>query len=243
MEKITKPRILLFDVETKPVKCWIYRTGKQVIRHNSIVDGEKFDIICLAYKWVGEKKVTCLDWGREQNSAKMIEAFAKEVEKADVVLGQNSDSFDIKQVNTQRLLHNQLPIAWPVTEDLRKQVKKHFYVTSSSLEYMAKLLTGEGKDRMVFGDWVDIIERKDPKALEKMKKYCVRDVLKTEEVWKRIQPYVDPRAHRGVINGSGRNSCKSCGSMKIVNNGFKFNLTGKIRRIRCNACGYTGTNR
>ena len=173
----------------------------------------------------------------------MIEAFTKVVESADVVLGQNSDRFDIKQVNTQRLLHRQPPISWPISEDLMKQVKKHFYVASSSLEYMATLLTGEGKSRMQFQDWIDIVERKDAKAMEKMKRYCKKDVLKTQEVWERICPYVTPRAHRGVIMGRGSNTCKSCGSYKIVRDGHLYSSTGKTQIVRCRDCNYKGTNR
>jgi hypothetical protein len=235
-QNMEKPKILIFDVETKPVKAWLWRTGKQVVRHEQIVDGEKFDIICIGYKWLGEAKVECLDWGRAQNSARMIEKFTKVIEKADVVIGQNSDPFDIKQINMQRLLHRQKPIAWPISEDLRKQIKKHFYVTSSSLEYLAKLLTGEGKGKVTFQDWVAIVDRRSAVALAKMKHYGKRDVLKTEQVWERIQPYITPRVNQSLVINGHKKGCKSCGSLKVKKDGIQYQATKHVQRWRCLSC-------
>lgn len=235
------PRVLFYDVETKPVKVWCWTTGKQYINHHQIVDGEKFEIICIAWKWLGEKKIHCLDWGKEQSSAKMLNTFVYELERADVVIGQNNNSFDDKQINMQRMLHGQPPIAWPTAEDVRKQVRKHFYITSSSLEYMAKLLTGEGKSRMQFADWVDIVDRRDAKALNKMKRYCMRDVQKLQEVWERIRPYVTPRVHRGVVIDGDRNSCPSCGAKDVAKWGSRYTTRRKVQRFQCRECRHTFT--
>lgn len=239
------PRVLFFDIETKPVKAWIWRTGKQYVNHKNIVNGERFDIICIAYRWAHESRTKVLLWDKNQSSAQMVDAFTKIVESADVVIGQNSDAFDVKQVNTQRMLHNQRPIAWPTTEDLRKQVKKHFYVTSSSLEYMSKLLTEGGKDRMEFDDWLDIVEKKCPKALKKMARYCRRDVDKLVEVWNRVQPYITIKANRALIAGI-RDACPKCASTATKKDGIRVLVSGKKQKHRCLSCGgnfettYTG---
>jgi len=240
MDTNKKPRILFFDVETTPVKAWIWRTGKQVLRHDQIVEGQKFDIICIAYRWQHSPKIYSLQWNlAKQDSSKMINDFAKVIESADVVIGQNSDSFDIKQINTQRLLHRQPPISWPTSEDTRKQIKKHFYVTSSSLEYMSKLLTGSGKDKMAFQDWIDIIDKHSALALKKMVRYCKRDVQKLYEVWKRIAPYVTIKASRAVIANTGQEACPSCASKLTRKYGFRVTRTGKKQRMQCYSCAHT----
>jgi DNA polymerase elongation subunit (family B) len=60
----------------------------------------------VCWKWAGKKEVKSLNWGiKKQNSAKMIAAFTKEIEKADIVVAHNGDHFDVKHINTQRLLH------------------------------------------------------------------------------------------------------------------------------------------
>jgi len=234
--KTREPKVLIFDVETKYVKARIWRTGKQIVRHGQICKGEKFDIICVAYKWAHQKRVYCLDWGlHEQNSGPMIKKFGKIIEQADLVLGQNSDAFDIKQINTQRLIHGQTPIAWPLSEDLMKQVKRNFYVTSSSLDYMAKLLTGEGKSRMEEADWVDVVESKSKSALIKMKHYCKRDVIKTQAVWDKVRPYCKPKFDRRLL--CGKDTCATCGSKNVAGHGQRVYLTKIVDRVRCNDCG------
>lgn len=235
---LKKPKILFYDIETKPVKAWVWRTGKQYINHSQIVDGERFDIICLAYKWYGERQVRTLDWGiKKQCSKSMIKAFGKIIEEADIAIGQNSDRFDVKQINTQRLMHNLPPIAWPTSEDMLKLMRKQFYLTSFSLDYVSKLLTGDGKDRMSFADWIDIVDYKDTKALDKMLKYCAKDVKKLESVFRKIEPHLDYKAHRGVISGAGRDSCPGCGTTNIQNYGKVIRRTGKYQRYRCTECG------
>jgi hypothetical protein len=234
---MNKPRVLLFDIETKPVKFWGWRTGDTYLRHDQIVEGERFDIICICYRWAHEKKVNALTWDKQQSSAKMINDFVKVLETADVVVGQNSDSFDVKQVNTQRMLHGQPPIAWPTSEDTRKQIKKHFYVTSSSLAYMSQLLGGKKKQvDMNFQDWVDIVDKRSAKKLAKMVLYCKRDVDAMYDVWKKIAPYVEVRAHRGKAARNGNASCPSCGHADTLRIGGRLTLAGRVQRLQCKKC-------
>jgi len=232
-----EPRIMFFDIETKPVKAWIWRTGKQYVPHNMIVDGEHFDIICICWKWLGEKKVHALDWGKSQNSKNMMKKFIKELESADVVIAQNGDAFDVKYVNTLALLHGLPPVAWPTTEDTRKMIRRHFYVTSSSLKYMSELLLeGDTKDRMQFQDWIDIVEDKDQKALDKMIKYCKKDVALTERVWKTIQPYVTPRVNRSLLVRGHKHGCPQCGHEHASKWGLRHTTTGSWQRLKCKSC-------
>lgn len=233
------PKVLFFDIETKPVKAWVWRTGEQRIRHDQIVAKERFDIICICYKWANSSQIYSLDWGiKAQNSAQMINKFVSVLESADVVVGQNSDSFDIKQVNTQRMLHKQPPISWPVAEDTRKQIKKHFYVTSSSLDYMSKLLLETGKDPMNFQDWIEIVDNKNSKALRKMIAYCKKDVKNLYDVWKRIAPYVQPKAHKGIICHDDKLACPSCASKETRKSSIYYGATGKRQKYHCRACGH-----
>lgn len=180
-----------------------------------------------------------MDWGiKKQDSTKMVAEFSKIVESADIVVAQNGDSFDVKQLNFQRLLKRQGPINWPTTEDTRKMMRKHFYVTSSSLDYITKTLFGAGKDRMEFDDWIDIVEKKNPKALAKMIKYCKRDVKLLADTWNELKVYCEPKAHAGIISGQGRDSCGRCGSTEFVRDGFKIKTTGRYQRFQCKKCGF-----
>jgi DNA polymerase elongation subunit (family B)/predicted RNA-binding Zn-ribbon protein involved in translation (DUF1610 family) len=235
-----KLKILFFDVETCPVLAWIWRTGyKLSISHDQIKKGQRFNIICICWKWYKEKEVFSLDWGiHKQNSTKMIQAFTKEIEKADVVVAHNGDRFDIKQINTQRLLNHQAPIAWPTSEDTLKQVKKYFAFPSYKLDYLAKVLGSTGKDQMCFQDWIDIVEGKKEPALAKMIKYCKKDVILLEKVFKSVEPFAKPKLNAGVAMGTGRYACPRCGSTKSRSNGRHITMTNQYQKRLCVECGH-----
>lgn len=231
-----QPRVLVFDIETKYIKVDVYRIGEQVIRADQISEGEKFAIICIAWKWLNKPGTQCMTWDAKHNSAKMLDAFADAVSRADILIGQNIDSFDIKQVNLQRLLYKQPRINWPPTEDTRKLARKHFYLASSSLKYMSKLFGGTGKDRMELQDWRDIIERDDKKAIRKMIKYCKNDVLQTEFTWNVIADHVTPSSKALRIWNSfdeGGPTCPRCQSTLSTSNGVR----GRRKRYVCRGCG------
>lgn len=233
------PRALLFDIETKPCKFWAWHTGKQYLNHDQIVDGQKFDIITICYKWSDSSKIYSLTWDRNQNSSKMIEAFSAIVSQADLVIGHNCDKFDMKQINTQRLINNQTPIDWPVSDDTLKQFRKHFALPSYRLDYIAKLLVGAGKDRMQFQDWIDIVDRKSKPALDKMVKYCKKDVLLLDKIYKKLIPFLKPKIHVGLYQGNDKSSCPRCGHTLSQSQGVRITACAAYQRRRCKKCGYS----
>lgn len=231
---MNKPRILFFDIETRYIVFRGWRTGKQYVDQSQIVQGQDQDIICISYKWLGDKAIHTLDWGcHKQNSKKMIKAFGKVVESADLCIGHNADKFDIRHVNTQRLIHRQAPIAWPTSEDTLKQIRKQFYLPSYRLDYVSKLLTGKGKEKVDFSLWVEIVEGKSQSALDKMISYNRNDVRILEKDYKILSPYLTPKIHMGVLKGNGKLSCPRCGSKDIIAYGSVATISGRFQRWQC----------
>src|ERR1051326_5601541 len=230
-------KVLLFDIETRYIIFRGWRTGKQYVDQSQIVVGQDSDIICISYKWLGEKQIYTLNWGlKQQDSSKMIEAFSKIVESADLCIGHNSDAFDIRHINTQRLLHRQPPIAWPSSEDTLKQIRKQFYLPSYRLDYVSKLLTGSGKASMEFQDWIEVVENKSRKHLDKMIAYNRRDVKTLEEDYLILQPYLKPKIHAGMIKSNDKTACPRCGTTASISKGHVYNMSGKYRRRQCKNC-------
>lgn len=235
---MAKPRVLLFDVETRYIVFRGWNTGEQYVGHDQIVEGQHSDIICLSYKWLGHPEITTLDWGlKKQDSAPMIEAFTKVVETADIAVGHNADRFDIRHINTQRMLHNQPPISWPTSEDTLKAIRRHFALPSYRLDYLSKLIGRKGKDRMSFPDWVDIVERKDPAAMAKMIRYNRNDVLELEAVYKRFARYLTPKANASLITNGTTTGCPRCGGRSYASRGIITLRSGRYQKRRCSACG------
>lgn len=233
-------KILFFDIETTPVKAWTFAVGPKIrLGHNQICKGQKFDVICICYNWQGESKIHSLDWGyKAQNSSKMIERFTKEVEKADIVIAHNADRFDIKQLNTQRLLNDQSPIPWPTSEDTLKQFRKHFYFPSFKLDYLAQTLLGQGKDNMNLQDWINIVDQENIRSFTKMIRYCKRDVRLLKGVLNRAKKHMSPKVHEGIFNGNGPLSCPRCPNSTSRSIGVRATSTRKYQRRMCNSCGH-----
>ena len=232
-----QPRILLYDLETSFVNCRLWRIGKQYVSHESIVEGSRTDIICLAYKWLGEKEVHTMDWGlKKQDSRKMVNAFSEIVATADLVVAQNGDNFDMKQLNTQRLLHGDTPILWPTSADTLKGLRKHFRLPSNKLDYVGKLLFKTGKNPMRMQDWIDVIEKKDPKALQKMLKYNIQDVLLLEKTFNRLRPWL---LVKPLLPRTDTSECPSCYSTRSKSKGRRVVRNKPYQRRVCRACGHT----
>lgn len=167
IEYLSFLEIYIYDIETLPLSADLFGLGKQVIRHGCLQPNrDQYDIITIQYMKLGDKKVKNLSWiGKETSSKKIIEEFDKIVQKADILIGKNSDKFDSRHINTQRLLHGLPPMPdWgkPFTrDDLEKQIRKHFYLPSFSLDYLCKMLFKSGKDKMEFADWQNIRNYKE----------------------------------------------------------------------------------
>lgn len=242
-----KPKILIYDIETSLLQAWVWRCGDQVVRHNQLVDGKfnEYGIICVSYCWLhDDKPAKCIDWGyRAQDTGKLIEKFDKIIKKADITIGKNSDRFDVKHINTQRMLAG-LP-GYPEwskrTDDLEKQVRKHFGqgLPSVSLDYLSQKLGFGGKDKMAFDDWVHICQQtpgKGMKALKKMKHYCNKDVEDTRALWRRLEEHITPVYNIAGMRGETK-GCVDCGSTNIIKNGTT--ATNKVlkQKFFCKDCG------
>ena len=225
-----KPAILIWDIETKYTLARVWNTGKQYVSPEQIVDGQVPDVICIAWKWLGKKGVHSLNWGlKAQNSKPMIEEFTRVIESADLAIAHYGSQFDCKHLNTQRLLHKLPPVNWPSTDDSLSLFKSKFYMPSFKLDYLAKILTGTGKAPMGFQDWVNVVEKKDADALEKMERYCRRDVLKLAQVVAKALPFFKLK--------SPKLPCPDCGSRQTQSKGYTNKGGTKYQKRQCVDCG------
>ena len=245
MTKVHKPRILYYDIETTPLMAYVWRCGKQVVRHPQLVKGQDtYNIICITYCWNDGKPAKALTWDyKTQDCTQMIEQFDKIIQQADITIGKNSDSFDVKHINTQRMIAGLpgLPEWSMYTDDLQKQMKKHFYLPSYTLDYFSEMLGLGGKIKMEFADWIHIVEQtrgEGKKRFEKMVTYGKKDVEDTRAIWEHCEKHFTPRFNTAILNGG--HSCKTCGSNNIRKNGTRFTGTTKYQSFYCNDHGGYG---
>ena len=169
--KYKETKVLFYDIETAPLKAWIFRPGEQRISPKSLDKAhDNYHIISIQYCWNDGKPGKYLSWGlgHEVETEEMIKRFDAIVKSADLVIGKNNKRFDDKHVNAQRML-SQLPVEAPwldATDDLERQFRKHFYMASQSLDYISGQLGLGGKVKMELQDWIDIVDWKKLKQLE-----------------------------------------------------------------------------
>lgn len=155
-----KPNILFFDIETILMWFRAFAPGKQFLGHKQLIPGKSsHGIICITYAWLtGPVKI--LKWDPVTGQKGLIEEFDKIAESADLVIGKNSDKFDIKMINGIRALEG-LPgnPHWALnSDDLEKQMRKYFRLPSQSLDYISSQLGLGGKISMNMNHWVLIDE-------------------------------------------------------------------------------------
>lgn len=152
-----KAKVLIYDIETSPLWARIWRLGDQTVRHGQLVPvGDSYGIISIAYAWNDGSPIKVLSWDMETGSTGgLIEEFDKIIRQADVSIGKNSERFDVKHINTQRLINNLPPLPeWiNCTDDMERQMRRFFIFPSYSLDYFSKVFGFGGKVKMEWSDW------------------------------------------------------------------------------------------
>lgn len=198
---------LVFDIETSPGIYWAWNPGNDIRLPWENMLSEPA-VICISYKWVGEKKTHHLQWDEEHNDKAMLEKFIPIMQEADVVIGHNSDRFDIKWLRTRCLFHGiDMPPDF-VSIDTYKDACKYFRFNSNSLKYIAKFCNVRQKKETSKGLWKRVVFESDKKALKEMISYCDGDVESTEDIYLKMVPYVAAKGHVGKYVSD----CPHCGS-------------------------------
>lgn len=196
-----------------------------------------------------EDKVDCVSIKASEplNDEGIIRHIHPILDEADILVGHNSDKFDLKKFNTRAMYYGLNPIIRKPSQtvDTIKIARKAGAFTSNSLDYLCKFL-GIEQQKMKAPDWDKVLEG-DANEIRYMRQYNKADILCGKELYRRFLPADDrhPNVSR-IINKRDTNNdyvqlCPRCGSANWVNNGEVYNKkANKIKkRIKCNDCGST----
>lgn len=233
---VTKRKRLFFDIETSPNIGLFWEAGfKKNIDYSNII--QERAIICICYKWEDEKEVYSLNWDSKQNDKTMLEKFVEVANTATELVGHNGDKFDLAWIRTRCLFHNISMFPTYTTIDTLKIARSKFKFNSNRLNYIADFLGIGQKIKTEFGLWKDILLNKDKKAMEDMIKYCKKDVILLEKVFKALNTHIEAKSHYGVLFGQYKGTCPECGSDDLVSVGKRTTATGVVKlRYQCKTC-------
>jgi uncharacterized protein YprB with RNaseH-like and TPR domain len=228
-----KRKVLICDIETSLMKVNTFYIGNKVrIGPDQIIEPSK--IICISYKWRGEKKVHNIVFDIEKQCHKqLLKDFLEVAKTADEVVAYNGDNFDVKWIAGAAALEGIEAWDWNLTTDPFKQYKRSFRFPSFKLDYIAATLGFGHKNPMGFQDWVDI-QNGCKKALKKMVKYCDKDVVLLEKVFDRLDKYT-----KKTVSETYRNKAGHAPRPGIPGNWIRFGVYRGKQRWYCKDTGKT----
>lgn len=237
-------KILIFDIETAPIKAYVWGMWDQNVALNQI--HTDWFILSWSAKWYGDspKKIMYHDQRKAkniENDTSTLKAIWKLLDEADVVITQNGKKFDSKKLNARFILNGMNPPAPYQHIDTLQIAKKHFAFTSNKLEYMTdklctkyKKLTNKGRKFYGFALWDECLKG-NLQAWREMEKYNKYDVLSLEELYTKLRVW-DTSINFSIYDDGLRPMC-NCGSFQLEKRGYRMTVSGKYQRYQCKKCG------
>lgn len=236
------PKVLLMDIETKPILAYVWGLWENNVSLNQI--HTDWSVLSWSAKWLGDSvdKIMYSDQRKAKNidnDKRILKQIWKLLDKADIVIAQNGKAFDHKKLNARFILNGMQPPSTYKIIDTMLIAKKHFAFTSNKLEYMSEQLCTKytklkSKKFPGFDMWLQCIAGNGA-AWKEMEKYNKHDVLALEELYNKLIPW-DNTINFNVYSEDTKIRC-TCGSTKFSKNGYAYTATGKFKRFKCKKCG------
>jgi predicted RNA-binding Zn-ribbon protein involved in translation (DUF1610 family) len=240
-------KVLILDIETSPLRSYIWNVWNQNIGHNMAMMESDWFMLTWSAKWLYDEKmlsdkVTSEEVFNEDDS-RICNSLWLLLEEADVVIAHNALKFDIKRINT-RFLKNGLnpPMPYQVIDTLA-HARRRFSISSNRLNYIAKFLgLGEKIDTGGFDLWKRCMMG-DEDALRDMEVYNIQDVKLLEDVYLELLPYIKPHPNVALFVAEDVHVCPSCGSDDLNWEGTYTTYANRYDAFRCGDCGSIGRSR
>jgi DNA polymerase elongation subunit (family B) len=224
---MAKQRCLVLDIETRPKLAYTFELKDTTIALNAIVEDEC--IIAWSAKWLNEPintiKYMDLRNGKYPviDDSSILRPIHKMMREADIIIGQNSRSFDVPKLNARFDMNGLKPLTHFAHYDIYLLSRRVAAYTSQKLEYVAEKLNKKYKklSHQKFPGlslWMECLNG-NREAWDEMKKYNIQDTLSTEERCNLVRNWA-PKVWPDLEG----DKCGSCGKAKII-------------KVKCHDCG------
>jgi len=225
-----KPKILLYDIETEPNLAYVWAKYQQDV----IAFEREWQILSFSYKWRGQKKI---HFHQKQGSSdkSLCKKLHDLFNRADLVIGHNSNKFDNKKVMARLIFHGFPPPKPFATVDTLVVARKYFKFNSNRLNDLGVYLgIGEKTPNMPFSVWEGCIKG-SKKAWNKMKVYNKRDIELLEGVYDLFLPWMQSHPNLSLLDNA--RNCPTCGSDNLIKQGRRATHKGLQQQFKCYDCG------
>ena len=209
-------KVLFYDLEVAPRLGYYYGTYDVT----PIKEVRPPILLSISWKWLGDKKVNSLTiFDRATvdpyNDKLLVDELWKLLDECQIAVGHNSKRYDDKMSNFFFIKHGLTPPSPYKEFDTLQTAKKYFKFDCNKLDYLGKLLVGEGKTEVTYGDvWEDLLEgnkKEKKRASELMKKYNENDVLLLEKIYNKMLPWATNHPNMALF-AEQEHICPRCGN-------------------------------
>ena len=189
-------------------------------------------ILSYAAKWLGKKTFVrgWIDFKRNKEY-QLVKELWNLLNEADIVIGQNHRSFDIKWCNTAFIRYGLPPPSPYKTIDTKVEAKKFLYLPSYALNNIASYFgVGRKIEHEGFPLWVKCVNG-DRRAWDRMKRYNAHDVDLTEKVYLKLMPFITNHPAKAFYE-----NCSNCNG-KQISRGYERRTKAVFRKLQCKSCG------
>lgn len=240
------PAILLLDIETAPAEVLAFGRFKQNISQDHILN-EGGWIISVAWKWLGLGNSTgeVLTTGDAllKDDERLVKIMLHLINKADVVVGHNIDSFDLPKIKARMIKHGLQPHKTVKTIDTLK-IARRLGFPSNKLDSLASFL---GIGRKVHHQGINLWKgcmQGDETALFDMLEYNIVDVDLLEQVYLKLRAYDTMPPNIGKLYQDGAMRCPACGSKDVeATSNIVHTPVSAYQEVVCNCCGHRSRKR
>ena len=246
-EVVSKPKILLFDIETAPLLVHNWSLWQNFTSLNQIQND--WFMLSWAAKWLDEDEIYRDNLPNHpktfaenpSDDLAIVQSLYDMINEADFVIGHNLKKFDNKKSKARFLKHGfVMPEPYRMIDTL-DIAKREFALTSNKLDWLATYLGFENKvAHEGHGLWVKCMAG-DEEAWNTMIEYNDHDVTLLEDVYKEIRGWSTNHPNLAVYYNDARLRCGVCGSddMEPIKKTVKTNLS-EFKAYRCGCCGKVG---
>ena len=233
------PKILIFDVETAPMRAYIWSRWKQNIYLDQTIS--EWFMLTWSAKWLFSKEIISNRLtGKEvlkEDDSRIVKELWKLFDTADIVIAHNAKGFDILKCNSRFILNGLYPPSYYKVIDTKEIAAKHFGFSSNKLDALAQLFHIPVKLHTGFELWSKCMEG-DEKSLKYMEKYNKHDVEILEEVYLTLLPYIKGHPNYNLYIDSIAPVCPTCGGTHLESTGYYYYTpVSKYENFRCVECG------
>lgn len=240
--EIKSPKILLLDIETSPMSVFVWGLYKQRISSDNVITD--FNVITWSAKWLFSSEILSDSVTSkeiiERNDRRIVAKIWKLLDEADIVIAHNANGFDVGKLNTRFLFYGFPPPKYYRVIDTLSILRKHFNISSNSLDYATKFLGLGGKEHPVFDLWKRCYQG-DESALQEMLEYNKNDISILEELYVKIRPWIT-NMNLSIYVDTNEMVCPICLSTNLKSEGFYYTNLGKYQAFRCE-CGAIGRSK